>query len=339
MTNTGYVFHTSSLLHDTGPDHPESAARLEAIMAELRSSGLIDRLIKVEARRATAAEISLAHTAAYQTQLAAMCRAGGGIMDADTPISQNSCKAAEYAAGGAVAAVEAVMDGRITTCFTLVRPPGHHAFAGHGGGFCLYNNIAIAARYARQKYGSKKLAIIDFDVHHGNGTQSIFDGDPNTLYVSTHQYPHYPGTGAAADIGLVGSRVNIPLPAGCGDAEYKRVFNEIVIPAVRRFKPELILVSAGYDGHRDDSLAQMKLSTSGYATIVYKIKTLADECCGGKAVFCLEGGYNLKALAGSVAATFHVLLGDVVIDGNSVSDEGAPDISSLIAELKGIHNL
>ncbi len=336
MTSTGYVFHPSSLLHDTGPDHPESAARLESIMAFLKSSGVLDRLTMVEARRANVAEISLVHSAGYQSRLAEICRAGGGIIDSDTILSERSCEAAEYAAGGAVAAVEAVLNGRTSTCFALVRPPGHHAFPGYGSGFCLYNNVAIAALYARQKYGLQRVVLIDFDVHHGNGTQSIFNGDPDTLYISTHQYPHYPGTGAATDIGN-GNRVNVPLPAGCGDAEYKRVFDEIIMPAVRRFNPELVLVSAGYDGHRDDPLAQMRLSTGGYAAIVGKIKALADECCGGKAVFCLEGGYNLKALTESVAATFRVLLGEkVIVETNA---EVGPGISRIIDEIKKLHQL
>jgi acetoin utilization deacetylase AcuC-like enzyme len=240
-----------------------------------------------------------------------------------------------------VAAVEAVVSGTVTNySFALVRPPGHHAFAGYGSGFCLYNNVAIAARYARNKYNLSRLAIIDYDVHHGNGTQAIFDGDPGALYISTHQYPHYPGSGAADDTGR-GERVNIPLPAGCGDAEYALVFDEVVIPAVRRFRPELILVSAGYDGHGDDPLAEMRLTTGGYAAMVAKIKRLADDCCEGRMVFCLEGGYNLRALALSVEATFKVLLGDTLVEVSAdiAGFNGAPGISGLIAELKEIHNL
>ncbi len=343
MTETGYVFHASYLLHDTGAGHPESAARLEAVMAHLRSAGLLDRLVKVDARRATAEEISLVHTAEYQSRLTGLCRTGGGSLDGDTPVSLGSCNASEYAVGGAVAAVEAVMDGKVSHYFALVRPPGHHAFPCYGSGFCLYNNVAVAARRARKKYGLKKIVIIDFDVHHGNGTQAIFDGDADMLYVSTHQYPHYPGSGSVEDIGRAGTAVNIPLPAGCGDTEYLRLFDEVIFPAVRRFKPELVLVSAGYDGHLDDPLAGMRLSTSGYAAITGRIKSLAEECCSGKAVFCLEGGYNLKALAESVAATFNVLLGDKVgeesLPGTRGISYGGPDITELIANLKRIHHL
>jgi acetoin utilization deacetylase AcuC-like enzyme len=343
MTETGYVFHASYLLHDTGAGHPESAARLDAVMAHLRSTGLLDRLVKVDARLATAAEISLVHGVEYQSRLAAICRSGGGNLDGDTPVSPGSCNASEYAVGGAVAAVEAVMDGKVSDCFALVRPPGHHAFPGYGSGFCLYNNVAVAARYARKKYGLKKIVIIDFDVHHGNGTQAIFDGDADMLYVSTHEYPHYPGSGSVEVIGRAGTAVNIPLPAGCGDTEYLRVFDEVIFPAVRRFKPELVLVSAGYDGHLDDPLAGMRLSTGGYAAITGRIKSLVEECCGGKVVFCLEGGYNLRALAESVAATFSVLLSDKVgeesLPGIGGISYGGLDITELIANLKGIHHL
>ncbi|APV45400.1 Acetoin utilization deacetylase AcuC [Dehalogenimonas formicexedens] len=343
---TGYVFHPSYLLHDPGAGHPEAAARLASVMAYLKSSGLLERLVKVEARRATAEEISLVHTPAYQEKINSICASGGGSLDADTVLSPGSCEASEYAAGGAVAAVEAVMSGTTGKCFALVRPPGHHAFPGRGSGFCVYNNIAVAARYARVKFGVRRAAILDFDVHHGNGTQGIFDDDPETMYVSVHQSPHYPGSGGVDDTGMGGGRgtkVNIPLPAGCGDAQYALVYDEIVMPAVRRFKPELILVSAGYDAHRDDPLGGMKLTETGYAAIVARIAALSEECCGGKAVFCLEGGYNLEALARSIGATFRVLVEEAPAVGIETEplnyNFGPPDIAGLIRELKTIHKI
>ncbi|PPD57996.1 histone deacetylase family protein [Dehalogenimonas etheniformans] len=346
MSIIGYVFHPSYLLHDTGYGHPESAARLESVMDYLKSSGLLDRLVKVEAHRATGDEISLVHIPIYKEKINLICSSGGGSLDADTILSTESCNAAEYAAGGAVTAVEAVMGGNVGKCFGLVRPPGHHAFADRGSGFCIYNNIAIAARFARQKYGLTRIAILDFDVHHGNGTQSTFNNDPATMYVSVHQSPHYPGSGSIDDIGIggaSGTKVNIPLPAGSGNAEYTSIYNDIVMPAVRRFKPELILVSAGYDAHRDDPLAGMKLTESGYAAIASRICILADELCSGKAVFCLEGGYNLDALARSVAVTFRVLLGEPAELEMAMEpleyNFGAPDISGIIAKLKRIHHI
>jgi acetoin utilization deacetylase AcuC-like enzyme len=343
---TGYVFHPFKLLHNPGASHPESAARLESVMAYLKSAGLLDRLVKVEARRARD-EISLVHTVGYQAMIASLCAAGGGNLDADTVLSADSCNAAEYAAGGAVAAVEAVVTQRVTHCFALVRPPGHHAFPDKGSGFCIYNNLAIAAKFARAKYGVGRIAILDFDVHHGNGTQAIFDGDPATMYVSVHQSPHYPGSGGIDDIGIgaaTGTKVNIPLPPGCGDEEYIRVYDDIMMPVVRRFEPELILVSAGFDAHRDDPLAGMNLTVCGYAAIAGRISKLAGECCGGKAVFCLEGGYNLEALSRSVAAVFRVLLGesgDIEIAAEKPAEYsfGSPDISGLIASLKRLHRL
>ena len=344
--NIGYVFHPSYLLHDTGAGHPESPARLESIMSYLKSSGLLNKLIKVEARRASSEEISLVHTARYQDVINEMCANGGGSLDADTVLSQESCNAAKYAAGGAVAAVEAIMAGDVGKCFALVRPPGHHAFPDRGSGFCIYNNVAIAARFAREKFGIGRIAILDFDVHHGNGTQAIFDDDPETMYISVHQSPYYPGSGGVDDTGTgaaKGTKTNIPLPPGCGDSEYTTVYEEIVMPAVRRFRPNLILVSAGYDAHRDDPLAGMKLTASGYAAIVQRISMLANEYCGGKTVFCLEGGYNLGALARLVAATFRVLLGESaageIVAEPEVYSLGTPDISGAIGKIKRIHHL
>ncbi|MEL7562643.1 histone deacetylase [Dehalogenimonas sp. 4OHTPN] len=334
---TGYVFHHSFLEHDTGAGHPETAARLEAVMSRLKSEGLLERLALIEARRAAEAELAAVHSRGYISRLKEICAAGGGWLDADTPVSKKSCEAAEYAAGGAVAAVEAVMGGGegIPSCFALVRPPGHHAFAGEGGGFCLYNNIAIAARYAQSRYGLRRLAIIDFDVHFGNGTAAVFEDDPGVLFISTHQFPHYPGGGDIDDTGK-GNRISIPLPEGCGDDEYLSMFDEVIIPAARRFEPELLLVSAGFDAHRDDPLAGMRVSTEGYAGIAGRLKRLADEACGGRAVFCLEGGYSLEALADSVSATFKALLGEAV---DLSPRQVPPRVAGLVAELKRRHRL
>jgi acetoin utilization deacetylase AcuC-like enzyme len=212
-------------------------------------------------------------------------------------------------------------------------------------GFCLFNNIAVAAQYARLKFRLERIAIIDFDVHHGNGTQDSFYDDPRVLYVSTHESPLYPGTGSITETGTGegnGATINIPLPMGCGDSEYLMVFDEIIAPALRRYGPQLILVSAGYDGHWSDELALMQLSTTGFARITETIKGLAEELCPGKLVFALEGGYNLKALAASVAATFEALLGNpVVAEGTGEAHDTAnpPDLSSLIAKIKEIHRL
>jgi acetoin utilization deacetylase AcuC-like enzyme len=260
-------------------------------------------------------------------------------------MSPDSYDAALYAAGGAIKAAEAVMKGEVNSAFALVRPPGHHATPKRAMGFCLFNNIAIAAKYALSKFGLERIVIIDFDVHHGNGTQEVFYDNPQVLYASTHQYPHYPGTGSIEEIGsgeAKGTVVNIPLPGGCGDAEYQQVFEQIIVPVAKRFKPQLILVSAGYDLHWADELALMQVSVTGFAQMVKIIKGLADELCGGRLVFSLEGGYNLAALAASVKATFEVLLGNTDIEdplGQTQYQRSAPDITPLIKAIKELHNL
>jgi acetoin utilization deacetylase AcuC-like enzyme len=237
------------------------------------------------------------------------------------------------------------MDGEVASTFALLRPPGHHATPEQASGFCLFNNIAIATRYALSKYKLERILIIDFDVHHGNGTQDAFYDDPGVLYISVHQYPHYPGTGSVDETGSGqgrGTTINIPLPAGCGDSEYLRVFREIIIPAAGRFKPQLILVSAGYDAHWADELAMMGLTITGFARLVRIIRGLADKLCSGRLVFSLEGGYNLGALASSVKATFDVLLGNADIEdklGKPPHKFGAPDITSLIAKIREMHKL
>jgi len=232
----------------------------------------------------------------------------------------------------------------VYSAFALVRPPGHHATSRYAKGFCLFNNIAVAARYALAEYKLERILIIDFDVHHGNGTQEAFYDSPQVMYTSTHQYPFYPGSGDIEETGggaAEGTTINIPLSAGCGDSEYLKVFEQIIVPAGRRFKPRLILVSAGYDLHWADPLAMMQVSVNGLGQMAGIIKGLADELCGGRLVFTLEGGYNLNALAASVKATFDVLLGNSIDDplGQSPRSFGSANIDRLIAVVKEIHKL
>jgi acetoin utilization deacetylase AcuC-like enzyme len=260
-------------------------------------------------------------------------------------MSSGSYQAAVYAAGGLLNATAEVMDGKLDSAFALVRPPGHHAEWNCGMGFCLFNNVAIAAKYALQKYKLNRILIVDFDLHHGNGTQDAFYSDPQVLYFSTHQYPHYPGTGNYDEIGQgagVGTTINVPLPAGCGDEKYLKVFNEILAPAAERYKPQLILVSAGYDAHWADNLGSQRLTVTGYAQFTEILMNLAQKLCDGKLVLTLEGGYNLAALAASVRATFDVLLGN-----KKVEDPVGPppalhydiDITPLLDKIKQIHGL
>jgi acetoin utilization deacetylase AcuC-like enzyme len=338
------VYDPIYLKHDTG-EHVENPGRLAAIVSHMEKSGLCERLETLEPRAATGSELALVHQRQYINYIKEMAAKGGGWLDADTVMSADSYQAAVLAAGGVIRAAEAVMEGQLASAFALVRPPGHHATAKRAMGFCLFNNIAIAARYARKRLGAESVAIIDFDVHHGNGTQEAFYNDRSVLNISTHQAPHYPGTGDIQETGsrlAEGTTINIPLPAGSGDTEYLRVFKEIVIPATRRFEPQLILVSAGYDGHWADRMSMMQLSVEGYARMMVFIKELADELCGGRLVLSLEGGYDPPALVASVEATFSVLLGESPgADplGKFGRQYGVPDIEDLIRVVKKLHRL
>jgi len=339
----GIVYDPVYLKHDTG-NHVENPRRLAGMLSSLESS-VLSRLVSISPRPAAQPELALVHSAQHIHNIQSMALKGGGWIDADTVVSQGSFEAAVYAAGGAIAAAEAVMSGQVGRGFALVRPPGHHATRDRAMGFCLFNNVAIAARYLLSKYPLDRLAIIDFDVHHGNGTQAAFETEPRVLYVSTHQHPLYPGTGHLEEIGsgeALGTKINIPLPAGCGDVEYKMVYEQIVIPAVKRFNPQFVLVSAGFDAHWADNISAMQVSITGFAEMVKLIKGLTDEICGERLVLLLEGGYNLEALSAAVQATFEVLLGEVNITdplGPSPRTQTPLDIGDLIRRLREVHKL
>ncbi len=340
----GYIYDPIYLRHDTG-QHVENARRLEAVTAHLEKTGLKDKLKLILPRAASVEELASVHHSRHISYIREVAARGGGWLDADTLMSADSYEAAIYAAGGLIRGTEAVVSNEVDSAFALVRPPGHHATFQRAMGFCLFNNVAIATKYALTNSGLRRIAIIDFDVHHGNGTQDAFYYDPQVLYISTHQAPFYPGTGGAEEIGAgegEGTTVNIPLPSGCGDAEYLEVFKQIVVPAIRGYKPELILVSAGYDLHWADELALMQVTLTGFVQMAEIIKGLADELCQGRLVFTLEGGYNLAALSSSVGATFEVLLGnDDIKDtlGKPPYPVGAPNIAPIIRSIKEIHQL
>ncbi len=340
----GYVYDPIFLEHDTG-QNPENARRLEAVISDLDRKGIRQRLKAIPARPATLDELKTVHQAEYVARIEAYCRQGGGWWDDDTLMSAGSYKAALYAAGGSIAAIQAVMNEDVSSAFALVRPPGHHATENNAMGFCLFNNIAIAANYALKNRKLERVLIMDFDVHHGNGTQEAFIRNPYVLYISVHQYPFFPGTGYLTGLGWgneTGTAINIPLCAGCGDNEYKLVFDEIVIPSVRRFKPEIILVSAGYDAHWADGMSNMLLTLDGYYYIIRVIKQLADELCGGKTVYYLEGGYNLKVLASAVSASFNIWLGENYLDdplGMPPDNIKPHGVNELIEEVKKRHGL
>ncbi|HMU84557.1 MAG TPA: histone deacetylase [Leptospiraceae bacterium] len=297
------------LQHDTGRSHPESPSRLLAIRERLEG-GLASHFKTLSRRFADPTQIQLIHDGRYVQELERFCNAHGGYLDGDTPVSDQSYRAALLAAGAGLEAADQIQSGNISRALLLVRPPGHHSLVQRAMGFCLFNNVAICARYL-QLLGHKKIAIVDWDVHHGNGTQDAFYEDPSVLFISLHQYPFYPGSGAASETGRgagAGTTLNCPLPAGSADAEYKQAFEKKILPALEQFGPNAILISAGFDAHRDDPLAGMLLTATSYEWMSRKLRDFADSHCDGRLISFLEGGYNLDALADSVEAHASVLI-------------------------------
>ena len=299
--------HASSERHDTGQGHPERPDRIRAAMAALAGDAFAG-LDRREAPAAGTDELSRAHAPAFvEALLDAVPEEGRVRIDPDTVMSADSGEASVRAAGAMVAAVEAVMAGEAANAFCAVRPPGHHAESRRSTGFCLFNNVAVGALHAREALGADRVAVVDFDVHHGNGTQAIFQSDPSVFFASTHEFPLYPGTGRADETGC-GNVVNVPLGPGSGSAEFRAGMEERVFPALRAFSPELILVSAGFDGHESDPLATLRLVEDDYAWVSERLCGIADEVCGGRLVSTLEGGYDLDALAASVSAHVGALM-------------------------------
>jgi len=304
MGRVGFVSHPAFLDHEMGPGHPESPDRLRVIRSHLQSTKTLDRLILLEPQPASKDWIAQVHSTSYIDHLESRAPKSGYVrLDADTTMSPGTLTAAYLAAGGSIKAVDAVMDHQVDQVFCAVRPPGHHAETNQAMGFCFFNNVAIAARYAQKHHGLKRVLIVDWDVHHGNGTQHTFEEDPSVLFFSTHQYPHYPGTGQASENGRgkgKGLTVNVPLSGGQGDDEYREVFHKVLVPAAEAFKPDLVLISAGFDAHRDDPLASMNLTEEGYASLTKIVTGIAKRHASGRVISCLEGGYNLRGLAASV---------------------------------------
>jgi len=311
MARTGFVSHADYLGHDMGPDHPESPQRLRAILARLEETGLLPTLVPITPHPATDEWVTQIHTPSYVKALRRRAPQQGYVsLDADTAMSPGSLNAAYLAAGGVLAAIDAIMDRRVDNAFCAVRPPGHHAEADRAMGFCLINNVAVAARYFQKRHGLERIAIVDWDVHHGNGTQQAFYQDPSVFFFSTHQSPCYPGTGGADERGDgkgEGYTLNVPLPAGVGDKEYLEIFNHLLRPALASYQPDAIIISAGFDAHRDDPLAGMNLTDDGYQALTRVVTDIAAEHAGGRVLSCLEGGYNLAALAASVEGHIYVL--------------------------------
>jgi len=306
-----YVSHPASLEHDTGA-HPERAARIVAIEEELGARDWLG-YERVEAPRVASEDLLAVHPARYVTGIRELSEAGGPI-DLDTVVSQGSWEAAQRAAGGAVALVDRLLDGSAPAGASVLRPPGHHAEPARAMGFCLFNNVAVAARHALSVRGLSRALILDWDVHHGNGTEAVFASSPDVLYVSIHEWPLYPGTGPASDVGIgeaEGFTLNLPVPAGSGDAEFVSLVADLVGPVALSFRPDLVLLSAGFDAHRDDPLATCTVTEAGYAAMTGAVRRFAAEL-GAPVGLVLEGGYALGALARSLAATLEVLVADQV---------------------------
>jgi acetoin utilization deacetylase AcuC-like enzyme len=300
MDTTGLIL--TGYHHDTG-HHPERADRLRVIQETAEDPELSPFLSRLEPRPATLEELCAVHEEDYVRQVEEACNSGIHALDPDTMISTDSFEEARMAAGGVLTALDAVISGTVENAFCAVRPPGHHAEKDRAMGFCLFNNVAVAARYAQDHHGLPRVLIVDWDVHHGNGTQHAFYDDPTVFYFSIHQSPHYPGSGSVTETGEgagKGKTLNVPLSAGSGDDEYLEAFEKLLLPAAKNFSPDLVLVSAGFDAHLDDPLAGMNVTDEGFSRMTEYVIRIASEHCDGRLVSTLEGGYSLVALQRSV---------------------------------------
>jgi len=308
-TRTAIIWSDTYQDHETG-SHPESPERIAAIGRALRGAGMFDDRTVLTPKPVETEAVLTVHAAHVVDLVQRAAHHGGGWLDPDTFVSPDSYEVALLAAGGACQAVDVVMNGDAPQAFAFVRPPGHHAEPDQSMGFCLFNNIAIAAEHALSSHNLQRVAIVDWDVHHGNGTQGAFWRRPDVLFISLHQYPFYPGTGAAAERGAgpgEGYTINVPLPAGSTDEVYRSRMEEVVVPALHAFAPDLLLISAGFDAHIDDPLAMMRVTTNAFADWARLLKDAANTLCDGRMALVLEGGYNLRALGESVVAVLQAL--------------------------------
>ncbi|MEK6649724.1 MAG: histone deacetylase [Bacteroidota bacterium] len=311
MAQVSFIYHPDVLLHDTGPGHPERRERLESLVSHLMSSDLWGRIDHVRPEEAPVDAITAVHSERYVEEVIRKIRIGETLLDdGDTRVSAGSSRAALLAAGAAMQAVDVACSGERRHAFSAMRPPGHHAETSRAMGFCVFNNVAVAARHAQRRHGLERIAIVDWDVHHGNGTEEIFWRDPSVLYVSLHQYPLWPGTGAENDVGEgdgKGMTLNCPMRPGSGEKEYEQAFREKVIPTLMSFAPDLLLISAGFDAHRDDPLANMNLTESSFGLLTRMLAEVVAASTTRGIVSVLEGGYDLRALGGSVETHLRAL--------------------------------
>ncbi len=310
---TAFLYDDRFLDHNAGVGHPERKERLEYAIRHLRAQPWFGDLLAVEPKPCERRWIEEIHDGKYIDRASAACRDGLPFLDvADVGICEASCDVAYLAAGGALALADNVVSGEAQNGFSLSRPPGHHAERSLALGFCLFNNVAVLARYFQKQHGLDKILILDWDVHHGNGTQHTFEEDPSVFYVSTHQYPFYPGTGAASETGGgrgEGATLNCPMPAGADDVLYERAFRERILPKIDAFKPDAVIISAGFDAHAEDPLAQINLSTKFFGWMSERMMEVADKHAGGRLISMLEGGYNIKRLPLCIEEHLKVLAG------------------------------
>ena len=335
MAKTGLVFHEDYLKHDPGPGHPESPERLRRTFQVLADTRLIAKpnIVVLKPRPASDDGLALVHTREYIETVESLSRCGGAIT-ADTPVPEGTYEIAKLSAGGSILAGEAVVKGDVNNAFALIRPPGHHSGRNYGGGFCYFNNIAIMVRYLHEKYHLKRFMILDWDVHHGNGTQDIFYEDPTVLYFSTHQMPLYPGTGYLDEIGDgegKGYNVNVPLPPGTSGANYVYILDELFTPLAEAFKPEVIAISAGQDAYFNDPIANLNFTVHTYADITRKVMNIAQNICGGRIAMVLEGGYHLEAVPRAIAGIVATL---AEIQGYEITEPMKPPQQTLGREVR-----
>ncbi|MGB9499383.1 MAG: histone deacetylase [Dissulfuribacterales bacterium] len=338
---TGIVKDNRYLEHRTGDFHPETHKRLKVIYEMLEEADMAGKFVEVPVRRAERDELLMIHSGRYVDLVAATDGKSHCSLDPDTSTSPGSYEAALLAAGGLCQAISMVISGELDNAFALVRPPGHHAERDRAMGFCLFNNVAIGARYAQESHNLKRILIVDWDLHHGNGTQHSFEEDDSILYFSTHQYPFYPGSGAFEQAGKgkgEGFTVNVPLSAGYGDGEYLEIFEKILKPVALEFEPELILVSAGIDIYMDDPLGGMSVTPDGFAGLTRSVMDISNECCDGKFVITLEGGYNLQGLSDSVKKILKEMAGLATTDKGSILDRADQNrLDRLIKHVAQVH--
>ncbi len=314
--STGFLYDPAFLEHDTGAGHPECSERLRTSLDYLSQQNWFQHLENIPTKIAERKWIQTIHDDEYINRAKESCRSGSEYLDSmDVSICEKSYDIALLAAGSVMNLADQIIEGKITNGFAMIRPPGHHAEKHTALGFCLFNNVAILARYLQLQHGLDKILILDWDVHHGNGTQHLFEDDPSVLYISTHQYPYYPGTGAASENGNgpgQGATLNCPMSAGSTDREYELALMEKILPKIDEFKPELIIISAGFDAHQLDPMAQINLSTEFFGWMTARVLEKAEQYCEGRIISALEGGYNLRMLPRCIAEHLSVLSGNSV---------------------------